>query len=421
MAFPTGWTYKCPLTIPASAVPVSGTNVPVLLTSVAFPATIFSGLNANASDLRIASDINGTTQYPREIISFVASASTLSIYTLLPSVSNTASNVIYAFWGNNGAGEPGAGDPSVSTAVWSNYYGVLHFNKVSSGWKGIADSSGQWNGCNVNGTVNAMSGYAPGTTSLKLSSTQGIDVNEYYKFYNANSTTYTTDLMFWCNQNGTYQTGNVAQGFNAIPFGWIGGGQFGVGWGGICNKSGTLPASGWHHAWMRITNSVGAFYVDGVNVTGNSTVPNAAYNFSTFGYSSASTPTWNVAEFRMTRNANTPVSTVQIQIASESNYATFCQPGTVAVQVAAYNLTLTGLQVGTKVMVYNAATNNWLAGIGVITSTTFTYAYSYTGDFNVNIVIMSLTYQYMMIKNYTCSSGSNTIPIQQTIDRNYQA
>lgn len=421
MAFPTGWTYKCPLTIPASAVPASGTNVPILLTSVAFPATIFSGLNANASDLRIASDINGTTQYPREIISFVASASTLSIYTLLPSVSNTASNVIYAFWGNNGAGEPGAGDPSVSTAVWSNYYGVLHFNKVNSGWKGIADSSGQWNGCNVNGTVNAMSGYAPGTTSLKLSSTQGIDVNEYYKFYNANSTTYTTDLMFWCNQNGTYQTGDVAKGFNAIPFGWIGSGQFGLGWGGVCNNPGTLPASGWHHAWMRITNSVGAFYVDGVNVTGNSTVPNAAYNFSTFGYSSASTPTWNVAEFRMTRNANTPVSTVQIQIASESNYATFCQPGTVAVQVAAYNLTLTGLQVGTKVMVYNAATNNWLAGIGVITSTTFTYAYSYTGDFNVNIVIMSLTYQYMMIKNYTCSSGSNTIPIQQTIDRNYQA
>ena len=420
MAFPTGWTYKCPLTIPASAVPVSGTSVPILLTSAAFPASM-SGMNADASDLRIASDINGTVQYPREIISYIASAGILSVYALIPSLSNSTDNVIYAFWGNNGAGEPGAGDPSVSTSVWSNYYGVLHFNKVKPGWKGISDSSDQWNGCNISGTVNAMSGYAPGTTSLKLSPTQGIDVNEYYRFCNADGSKYTTDFMFWCNQNGTYQTGNIALGLNAIPFGWQGNGQFGLGWGGITNTTGSLPASGWHHVWMRITNSVGTFYVDGVNVTSNGNIPNAAYNFSTLGYSSVSTPTWNISEFRMTRNQNTPVSTVQIQIASEKNYATFCYPGTVAIQVAAYNLTLTGLQPGTKVMIYNAATNNWLAGVGTITGTTFTYAYSYTGDFNVNIVIMSLAYQYMMIKNYTCSSGSNTIPVQQVIDRNYQA
>lgn len=420
MAFPTGWTYKCPLTIPASAVPASGTSVPILLTSAAFPASM-SGMNADASDLRIASDSNGTVQYPREIISYIASAGILSVYALIPSLSNSTNNVIYAFWGNNAAGEPGAGDPSVSTSVWSNYYGVLHFNKVKSGWKGVSDSSGQWNGCNISGTVNTMSGYAPGTTSLRLSATQGIDVNEFYKFCGADASKYTTDFMFWCNQNGTYQTGNVALGFNAIPFGWQGNGQFGLGWGGITNTAGSLPASGWHHAWMRITNSVGAFYVDGVNVTGNSTIPSAAYNFSTLGYSSASTPTWNMSEFRMTRNSNTPVSTVQIQIASEKNYTTFCYPGTVAVQVAAYNLTLTGLQPGTKVMIYNSATNNWLAGIGTITGNTFTYSYSYTGDFNVNIVIMSLAYQYMMIKNYTCSSSSNTIPVQQVIDRNYQA
>ncbi len=72
MAFPTGWSYRCSLTIDNTK--VSGTtnltNFPVLLTEVNFPSTIFDNTQATGADLRFTSDEAGTTELAFEVVNW---------------------------------------------------------------------------------------------------------------------------------------------------------------------------------------------------------------------------------------------------------------------------------------------------------------------------------------------------------------
>ena len=81
-------------------------------------------------------------------------------------------------------------------------------------------------------------------------------------------------------------------------------------------------------------------------------------------------------------------------------------------------LTISGLQSGTEVRIYDALMNE-LAGVES-SGTTFQYSYSYDADQDVTIVIHSLGYLPIRLENFTLGAESQTIPVQQIADRQYQ-
>lgn len=428
MAFPSGWTYKCPITIPysiiAAKVSANVTNIPILLTLANLPSTILATCAADGSDIRFATDSAGTTQCPREIVKIVKTSGSevLTIYVKLPTISYTANTVFYVFWGNSSAGEPGVGDPSLSTLTWSDYYGVFHFANVTSAWKGVKDSSGAYSNANTNGTITTAVGHATGTTCLSLTQSFILDLNEYFYFYRNGTVATTNDFMFWAHQGTAYvpgTAGTVALGKDGIKFGWFGNGQFGLDWGGCQNTSGSCGFGAWHHVWIRNTASVGRVYIDGVDRTSMTTVPTAAYNFATLGLNTTAGAVFKISEWRMTRGINTPVNTVLIQVLNESAPSSFCAAGTTVTTPVQYTLSLTGLKTGSEVRIFTAGTRTELTGIESTTSSTFSYQYSYTADFNVDIVIMNIGYQYIRYTSITCTSSNMSIPIQQQLDRTY--
>lgn len=415
MAFPSGWAYKCPLTIPSSKVTATITNQPVLLVAANFPSTMLAQCNSDGSDIRFASDSLGTTEYPRDIVSFSVVDGHCTIYVKIPSISNTVNTTFWVFWGNPSAAEPGVGTPSQNTLVWSNWYGVIHFKNVTNTWKGVKDTSGQWNGMTPIGTlpVSWPVGHAHGTTGYPQSTTLGLTLHELFNFAGQ-----TVDFMFWCTFNGTHSVGNWGTGTNGVPYGWLAAGQFGAGWGLFSTTSGAVPATGWHHVVVSITAGTATLYVDGVNRTGGGGTAQATA-FTTMGIGAATAPVFTMSEFRMTRNNTLTAPKIVAMYTNESAPTTFCTYGSVVSNPITYTLTLSGLRIGTEVRIYTSGTSTQLAGIESTTLDEFSYTYVYTGVSYVDIIIMSLNYQYISFKNYALGASNNTIPIQQAIDRNY--
>ena len=86
---------------------------------------------------------------------------------------------------------------------------------------------------------------------------------------------------------------------------------------------------------------------------------------------------------------------------------------------SAVTLTLSNLINGSEIRIFNAGTGIELAGVESVTGGQFQYTYNYSGDFDVDIVILSLNYLNQKLKSVTLSSTPSTIPIQQTVDRQY--
>jgi hypothetical protein len=80
-------------------------------------------------------------------------------------------------------------------------------------------------------------------------------------------------------------------------------------------------------------------------------------------------------------------------------------------------LTLSGLKPGTEVRVYDDQGDE-LAGVES-SGTTFQYSYSYDGNISTTIVIHSLGYLPIRLENFILGSESQTVPIQQIVDRQY--
>ena len=79
-------------------------------------------------------------------------------------------------------------------------------------------------------------------------------------------------------------------------------------------------------------------------------------------------------------------------------------------------LTLTGLQNNTEVRVYDQGTTTEIAGVENTSTGTFTTGISVS---SVDIVIHALGYLNQRLTNVDTSTD-RTIPIQQTIDRQYE-
>ena len=83
-----------------------------------------------------------------------------------------------------------------------------------------------------------------------------------------------------------------------------------------------------------------------------------------------------------------------------------------------YTLTLSGLLVGSDVVLLSAGTNSIITSVDESTLTTFTY--SYTGITTIDIGILMPGYVPLYIRNYSLQTSNTELPIKQLPDRNYQ-
>lgn len=412
----TNWLSKCKLTINSSEVPSEATDLPILLVYSNFPSSItdtVGGVDATGKDLRFATDIDGINEIPREVVNIDKALNILTVYVKMPSISSIVDTEIYCFWNNSSADEPGDGSASNKLEVWTDYYGAFHYQDVTTDWKGISDSTGKWSNQTAIGTPSTGTGHAEGTVCLNLSPTFGVSLHEVMTFNGG----VTNDLMFWVNFNGSHSVGNLSLGFNGIPFGWLGAGQFGAGWGHFSTTTNAVPSSGWHHVWIRNVAGTATSYVDGVSKT-QTTTTTAAEQFKTWGLGAATTPTWDCSEMRMTRGNNTSIANVQTMVANESDPTSFVTPGTPIVVSVSYTLTLTGLQTDTEVRIYSSSDDSELAGVEDSTNT-FEWNFNHSGDFDVYIVIFNVAYEPVRIDDYTVTASDISLPIQQQFDRTY--
>jgi len=128
MAFPTGWTKKCSLTIDNTK--VSGTanlsNFPVLLTEANFPSTIFDNTQTTGADLRFTSDESGTTELAFEIVNWDTTNDKAEVWVKIPTVDYDDDTTFYVWYGNATATAYAHTDTYGTHAVWSDYEGVWH-------------------------------------------------------------------------------------------------------------------------------------------------------------------------------------------------------------------------------------------------------------------------------------------------------
>lgn len=425
MAFP-GWLSYCSITIPSSATTnaaASVSNMPVLLNASNFPPTLLSatgGCLSAGNDIRFSTTSAGNDSLPREIVSINKTAGRIVVYVKVPVITKSANTVIWCFWNNATASEPGKGDPAQLENVWSDFYGAFNFQGVTNKWKGINDSSGQYTNMSLVGSTPIMSaGPVTGTSAINLTNDCGMSYNELVSFP-ATAAVSAQDFSFWINTNGTQSVTNFGAGTNGITYGLLTAGQFGVSWGLFASTTNTIPASGWHYVYCRGVNGTYTIYVDGVS--NNSGGSGAATAFTTFGYgttASTNTVPISISDFRMTRNINFSVDAIKLTYTNVSNITGFALPGTAVTQSAQVTLTFTGLVSGTEIRIYDAG-STIENGTGVESSTTsYTFSYSYTGDKLVDITIFNVQYIPIRYTNFLLGSSNNTIPIQQQFDRNY--
>ena len=81
-------------------------------------------------------------------------------------------------------------------------------------------------------------------------------------------------------------------------------------------------------------------------------------------------------------------------------------------------LTLTGLQIGTDVVILEAGTDTVLDSVDQTVGTTFGYTYDTLDPFDIGIIKPGYVTQY--IYGFTPSSSDSSLPITQVIDRNYE-
>jgi hypothetical protein len=159
--------------------------------------------------------------------------------------------------------------------------------------------------------------------------------------------------------------------------------------------------------------------INGINVTGDLMISGdsvttfeglnigGALMFDTAG-------TYTITTSNIEEVINTSGGTVEILLGVNSNINVNTGPN-INILIPPSVLTLTGLQPGTEVRVYETGTINELAGVE---SSTTVFTASIDAN-SVDIVILALQYVYLRL-NAVDTSSDTTLPIQQQFDQNYE-
>ncbi|MCE2929081.1 MAG: DUF2341 domain-containing protein, partial [Candidatus Caenarcaniphilales bacterium] len=155
------WNYRTKITIQASSVNGTVTELPVFVDLSHLPGSFFDNVSANGADLRVTSS-DGSTEIAREVVSLSKTANTGELWFKAPSLSSAANTEFYIYYGNNTASEPLANSTFGSQNVWSNgFVAVYHMNAVTNGTASVLDStSSAYHGTPRGGMATLGSGIA---------------------------------------------------------------------------------------------------------------------------------------------------------------------------------------------------------------------------------------------------------------------
>lgn len=137
-----GFTYLGTLKVPS--VTGSASDVPVLVKTDDFTATMLANLESNGDDLRFSSDIDGDNQLPIDIVD--------GLDVVWTSIPTAATDQLIYVWGNKPLESQPAADAAFgSEAVWVDYKMSLQLDEAANNTSGgYADSTG--NGHDGTGT-----------------------------------------------------------------------------------------------------------------------------------------------------------------------------------------------------------------------------------------------------------------------------
>lgn len=418
-----GFLSKSPITIPRTKIgAVTVTDFPLVLVAANFAAEMITAMAANAGDVRFSTDSAGANDIPWSLVHVNQALGELVLRVKVPTLNGTgeaADTVIWAHWNNASASTPA----NARDVYQGNYYGVFDFDNVVPGWKGVVDSSGQYANCTSNGTITTDDGHIAGLTALEVSASFGINMVELMEMVAEDY----FEIQFWSHFLGTYDQGNFILGKNGISVSWAAAGmkfgysatatEQGAGAGGAMIE----PASSWQYHRVTVDNTgsgVVTFWRQGEPDPGygNSTAP--LENMGNFG-GNTGCPTFLVSGLKIIRDAVTADAWQPVIYENESNPAAFASSGPVQTVSAGAVLKLTGLQNNTEVRIYDAGTTTELGGEENVTTGVFELPIT-GGVTSVDIRILSQEFLNIAQKAVDVSAGDVTIPIQQTIDRQYE-
>lgn len=81
-------------------------------------------------------------------------------------------------------------------------------------------------------------------------------------------------------------------------------------------------------------------------------------------------------------------------------------------------LTLTGLSVGSDVVVRSAGTSTILASVDQVTGSTWEYTYGATHSVDIDVIKPGLV--LVPFRNLALTASDSSLPVSQQLDRNYQ-
>ena len=178
MAWPSGETRVCKISIDHSSVAGSLSNFPALLTAADLPDELLEGTygRSDGGDIRFATDLAGNNPIHFEVVAgtFAQNANpslaTAEIWVGIPTADTGSNGDVYIAYGNPSLTAPAANDATFgSQGVWANYLGVWHFATVS-GSPSMADSTANNVSWTNNNGATAAAGQIDGAVEFDGSS-----------------------------------------------------------------------------------------------------------------------------------------------------------------------------------------------------------------------------------------------------------
>ncbi|MCE2929543.1 MAG: hypothetical protein LW817_07940, partial [Candidatus Caenarcaniphilales bacterium] len=267
------------VTIKASQINGSVTQMPVFINLDHMPAHFFTNVKGSGADIRMTTG-DGVSQVPVEIVSLDKASTNGEIWFRAPSLTSASDTVFYLYYGLNGATLPAANSVFGSQNVWSNgFVAVYHMNAVTNGTASVLDSTSFANHGTPFGGMSAGSDLVAGRTGSAIDfdgSNDMIDINN------------DTELRIGIGTISSWiKTADAGSGFRGIVtkqnayssflntnvlilFDWGGG--------GTRSSSQNLANNTWRHNAISFQSGIGSgtnFYTDGVlSATSSMTVLN---------------------------------------------------------------------------------------------------------------------------------------------------
>jgi hypothetical protein len=201
MSFPSTWTKRVKITVPAAQVGSGGvSNFTVLLTEASLPASIFTDARSDGGDIRASLARSGKESVGLlgvDLIAWDAGAETALIRVGPMTLSSASANEFWIWYGNAGATLPAAGDDygqyDTYHSTWSGYWPLgggadrtSNQKTAAAGGSGPASIGGATGKVGAGTTYDGTNDYCAGTPALPTQYSTLLWVNQAVE--SANST-----------------------------------------------------------------------------------------------------------------------------------------------------------------------------------------------------------------------------------------